>query len=622
MATTTNGIYYPSNYDSVADIPEDMKKMAESIDEKIITDVTNIKTEQQTQNTNITNLQTDTTTTKQDITNIKSEQTAQNKYIQELEAENERLKEDLNGLPTGQASGESIDLVDSAKMRLQSFKISGNSKQNGEPTPDTPVDIECCGDNINLLVTENSTNCTIGPDGQPISDSSRLCTDFIPINFEHNKLILSANIILGFVCIAFFDENKQFISRVFSNTVNKISAERPSNAIYLKVSFQVRAEVDVNINSWYDYEIKLEKGLNVTKYTQPGQGCINEVICNKNLFNEKQCIANASISSDGVITSWNDMNLYYFPVQFGKSYAFHYVANGSPSGNVVYGFGEKIPEVGVNGYTYNYKSAVDINNSIFTPTNENQKYLCMRLGKENKPYMKEIQFEEGNRTEYQEHKTQTFSIPTQQPFRSVGDTRDTFIKKDGKRFERHKVGRYYFTGNESGWLSFVQNGVINIYNNSLLKFGGLDSLCNIIKTINNTTSYIENTFVVFGTLKGFGFFFKEGDFTLNTFKTYLQEQYNAGTPVYVDYILETPVDIECTEEQSRVLDEIDKTVKSYKGVTHFYSTDNVSPIKTIVYRKDLEQLQTQLDEIKALLSTTQTSAMLVNNLENDLMEEV
>lgn len=32
MATTTKGIYYPNNYLAPADIPNDMKDMAESID--------------------------------------------------------------------------------------------------------------------------------------------------------------------------------------------------------------------------------------------------------------------------------------------------------------------------------------------------------------------------------------------------------------------------------------------------------------------------------------------------------------------------------------------------------------------------------------------------------------
>jgi uncharacterized membrane-anchored protein YhcB (DUF1043 family) len=44
------------------------------------------------------------------------------------------------------------------------------------------------------------------------------------------------------------------------------------------------------------------------------------------------------------------------------------------------------------------------------------------------------------------------------------------------------------------------------------------------------------------------------------------------------------------------------------------------------YLKDVEtehnKLQAQIDEIKQLLSTTETSALLVNNLEKDLRMEV
>ena len=35
MATTEKGIYYPDDYNSVADIPQDFKEMAESIDDAI-----------------------------------------------------------------------------------------------------------------------------------------------------------------------------------------------------------------------------------------------------------------------------------------------------------------------------------------------------------------------------------------------------------------------------------------------------------------------------------------------------------------------------------------------------------------------------------------------------------
>lgn len=66
MAYTENEIYYPYDYDASADVPEDMKTMAESIDEVI----GDIEEEQATQNNRLTNLETDITTIKGNITDI------------------------------------------------------------------------------------------------------------------------------------------------------------------------------------------------------------------------------------------------------------------------------------------------------------------------------------------------------------------------------------------------------------------------------------------------------------------------------------------------------------------------------------------------------------------------
>ena len=74
------------------------------------------------------------------------------------------------------------------------------------------------------------------------------------------------------------------------------------------------------------------------------------------------------------------------------------------------------------------------------------------------------------------------------------------------------------------------------------------------------------------------------------FKLWIIDQYNAGTPVYIDYVLAEPEEIECTAEQCEILDKIENEAKTYKGVTHIYSTDNVSPILEGTYNKDIETM--------------------------------
>lgn len=145
MAETKNGIKYPDNYDSVADIPKDLKDMAESTDaaiEKRVEKVEgqglseyNFSKEYKEKLDELNNY--DDTKIKQDIKDIKDEQKTQNEDIstlktqkEELEKEVQSLKEDakLNSL-TEDNSGELIHIDNSTGSRFNALEISGNEKQ-------------------------------------------------------------------------------------------------------------------------------------------------------------------------------------------------------------------------------------------------------------------------------------------------------------------------------------------------------------------------------------------------------------------------------------------------------------------------------------------------------------
>ena len=53
MAKTKNGIVYPDNYDKVADVPADLKELAESVDEVIENNKTEIKNSNETRDKKI-----------------------------------------------------------------------------------------------------------------------------------------------------------------------------------------------------------------------------------------------------------------------------------------------------------------------------------------------------------------------------------------------------------------------------------------------------------------------------------------------------------------------------------------------------------------------------------------
>lgn len=116
--------------------------------------------------------------------------------------------------------------------------------------------------------------------------------------------------------------------------------------------------------------------------------------------------------------------------------------------------------------------------------------------------------------------------------------------------------------------------------------------------------------------------------TVDELKSYLAEQYSNGTPIEIEYECEEYTEA-YTEEQQKIYNKIQELC-SYYGTTHITCEDETSCNFDIIYvqdhnlvrQNDKQELQTQIDEIKTLLSTSATSAMLLDNLENDLVEEV
>lgn len=101
MAKTSKGIYYPYDYNKIADVPEDMKQMAESINKIFETE----EIDKTTQDTKIADLQ--------------------NKVI-DLQQENTEL---ANNMPWASTKGQNIHIEDSAKYSKNRLSLSGNLRQ-------------------------------------------------------------------------------------------------------------------------------------------------------------------------------------------------------------------------------------------------------------------------------------------------------------------------------------------------------------------------------------------------------------------------------------------------------------------------------------------------------------
>lgn len=159
MANTSKGIYYPSDYYAKADIPEDLKKMAESIDEVIATggNEGNMVYKKDGWRAGIKypvgsvvfekgqywiSLDGDTTSrypseeseywkalTKDWEKEIKSSAGQIKENESKLKKNEENISDIIDLIPKVSNKGESITLENTARAKFTKFRIEGNSSQ-------------------------------------------------------------------------------------------------------------------------------------------------------------------------------------------------------------------------------------------------------------------------------------------------------------------------------------------------------------------------------------------------------------------------------------------------------------------------------------------------------------
>lgn len=173
--------------------------------------------------------------------------------------------------------------------------------------------------------------------------------------------------------------------------------------------------------------------------------------------------------------------------------------------------------------------------------------------------------------------SQTYTIPCQQPMRSIGDVRDEFVKVNGEWKERHNIFSKIFNGTETVTKSAYATdeyfcGYANIGNTSVLSG---QSKCSHFSFGRYTdTSTGECYYIANANINGtFNFKILASRLSANTVagvKAWLKEQYENGTPVTLIAAMSTPTNLPCTEEQISILENLPK---SYNEQTNIYSLD-------------------------------------------------
>ncbi len=494
------------------------------------------------------------------------------KENEELKEENKRLKEDLNGLPSGTVSGENIDITDSAEMRCE-LNIRGNSKQDGEPTPNVPVEVESCGDNVNIFdgeIEDGGYDHSTGV--KTFYSNTKRNMNSIPVKsnmtyyLSYNGLGLPTNLLE-------YNATKEFIK------VSTISGAFTTSNDAKYINFY-------RASTGFD-NIKLEENSIATPRSPYGQGCINEVICNENLYNEEYYDGKGYNSNTGIL----EINANLF---CNKDYVY-ILKNGKRKVTLSKDGISKNTRFFFYDINKKYISTAVGEKNVDIP--QNAMYLNFQISKDTvNNDMSNIKIEQNeNATAHIKHQSQTYTIPTQQPFRAIGNIRDTFIKKNNKWYERHFIHRVVFNGTEN-WSYNVGEKIVYRQIDNNTQYGKNDNILfmsNYLKesTFNNHSKLDDIVFAwssqpyvcIKATSKISG---------AETAKSWIKGLYDSGNPLMIDRVLITPTDIECTEEQNKILNKIENEAKTYKNITHVYSIDKVSSNAEITYKKDLETLLT------------------------------
>lgn len=564
--------------------------------------------------------------------------------------ENFELTEDINGVQIRIGAGITLDTFVifpqlETNTSLHNFEIYGAS-----PSIDYPSPVKSVGNDVNLLNPNTFNNVK----GTSINDEKILIDT--TSNTSNANLVVYNNISLEddtYSIIAVLESGKYTGGNiVVRNADGQTIGEFLLNDGKKIVTGNIKDIVLWNVTNATNciLKIKISKGKETKGYSKFGMGSAKIDIFNKNFIDIDK------------LKSLNSRNAYekYNNVECLKLAGVTQRYNLNCKQNTQYVF-----QVNIVGYTYTGKligqfliAYTDGSASYMQTdgTNAGKYSLISKAGKTVKALVwngyssghfvyidkNDIQLDEATTlTNIVQHEEQSYLVDVQQPMFKG----DTFIRQDGKWYEKHCVKTEIM-------LTFPTTNIevcgtfANFQTNRNIAFAVVrddlkitnvrnDILCDKLKAKDNSmwggkeegiqTYTNSNKFMISIPFEDIEKNFGE-ELTINNYSQAFRKYIN-DNPLKIYYKLAEPELIECTEAQSKVLDEIYNKAHTYKNITNILAeSSEVNPIVNVKYLKDTEtehnKLQVQIDEIKQLLSSTETSALLVNNLEKDLRMEV
>lgn len=535
--------------------------------------------------------------------------------------------------------------IDNENMSYEAFGVS--------PSPEYPSKIENVGDNINLF-NKNDTNCifdtAISNNTLGIKASSTYKTVYVPCKANTIYSISKKyDEIKNRLIVACSNDMPNYSKKVEnlggSEMATNLTVTTSNTAKYLLAYVWVSGG-STTYQEMLD-SIKIEEGIKATNYSDYNCGSVGVTISNKNLYKIEKVINDTSYSkiiykdeNGNVSFTTGGIPLIIAPTKTKEKTEYTYILK--CKSNVT-------TENNIN-FTAIYEDGTSELLSANKKKDTNEFIVKFKTDKEKTLAYVTQQYTNSSRTTiitegtmilegdylnleelYEIHQEQEILFPLAEGQKLY---EGSYLAKDGIHNKRISINgnEYKNTAGMNRAYSTENYNCFDIYTGlkfvkSENQYKTIGALCNQFKEKNwasfwqqkvNEEGFCinqDNRSIIYIKIS------KEICPDIDTFKKYIDEN---------NLLFEIPLEqeeiIPYTPEQQVV---IDKILYTYKNVTNI-SVDNKLTTLDITYKKDIETMfnnqakeyNERLSNIENLLNTTETSALLLDNLENDLKEEV
>ena len=610
MATTNKGIYYPTDYTKVADVPADMKALAESVD----TAIENSKYDDTAIKQDISNI-------KQDISNIKSEQTTQNTNISANTTKNaeqdsliQKLKDNMINLTTEEDT--SLYITDAGTPPAK-LTIRGNHRQEVKnsinelhliDTPETAL-----GNGLSYKIEDETlilNGSVSSAYGLVITTQSNI-VDLIKSGEEWVLSVYGENMpdVNTFIRIA-TTSNANALQAVLTSS----SLEDDSSATFTENSTAIRIMLAANaVYNNSKIKMKLEPGSTKTDYDKyckmpsietPSEIStvkdeVNVVVSNKNLMPilteyweyTEQGIKNKSRNAGVRLTE--------IKLKAGQTVKVGFKLITKPSVSTSFTASvNSIVNDSISFYNFNAFNINELYSKSYTAT-EDVVIRYVMYGNENSDIFEFQMWAELNAlTDYVKHEEIKKTLDIQQEMLKE----DYFVKEaDGwkevhlrsKRNIKEDIQNAEISGTKN--FIFISNLLQDTYKKIPSNTYDTNTISNIASHSSYQDMYDKKIDYGIGISNVGSLIIRCKEFTtLEEYKTALNND-----SYYYYYYLETPTKLACTKTQSQVLDQLFE-LDLFKGINNIYTEEGIA-LMQLDYSADTKQTVDSLnDRITAL----------------------